>query len=95
MAADPGLLALVLPPLRDGLRLIEAYRPAAARLVTMPVTAYVGGSDPAVSVPDIAAWAALASADFDLRVLPGGHFSLRDQEGEIVSDIVGCLARIS
>ncbi|MGJ7874798.1 hypothetical protein [Streptomyces rochei] len=56
--------------------------PPPARLVTMPVTAYVGDSDPAVSVPDVAAWAALTSADFDLRVPPGGQFSLiRDQEG--------------
>ncbi|WP_416979254.1 thioesterase II family protein [Streptomyces sp. T028] len=92
VTADPELLALVMPSFRADLRLIEAYRPRGARPVTVPVTAYTGDADPGVPVPDVAAWAELAVGEFDVRVFPGGHFYLVDQEAEVVSDISERLA---
>ncbi|MFE0650827.1 thioesterase II family protein [Streptomyces sp. NPDC059534] len=88
---DPELLAVLLPSFRADLTLIETYRPAAARPVTVPVTAYVGDADPGVPVAHAAAWEGLTSAEFALRVFPGDHFSLV-QGAEIVTDVARVLA---
>lgn len=92
--ADPELLALLMPSFRADLRLIETYRPRGAWPVTVPVTAYTGDADPGVPVPDVAAWADLTASEFDVRVFPGGHFYLVDQEAEVVSDISERLALV-
>ncbi|WP_240138477.1 thioesterase II family protein [Streptomyces sp. MUM 178J] len=91
LTADPGLLPLLLPSMRADLKLIETYQPADARPVGIPLTAYVGDSDPGVPVSDAAAWSDRTSGDFDLRVFPGGHFYLAQQEAEVVKDITARL----
>ncbi|MEW1583173.1 alpha/beta fold hydrolase [Streptomyces microflavus] len=91
LTADPDLLPLLLPSLRGDLKLIETYRPTEARPVGVPVTAYVGDSDPGVPVSDAAAWRDRTSGDFDLRVFPGGHFYLVQQEAGIIEDIAARL----
>lgn len=92
--ADPELLALLMPSFRADLRLIETYRPHDIRPVTVPVTAYTGDADPGVPVTGVAAWADLAAGGFDVRVFPGGHFYLVDQESELVSDVSERLALV-
>ncbi|MEU8622524.1 alpha/beta fold hydrolase [Streptomyces sp. NPDC048623] len=94
VTADPELLALLMPSFRADLRLIETYRPGAARPVTVPVTAYTGDADPGVPLPDVAAWAELAAGEFAMRVFPGGHFYLVDRETEVVADISERLALV-
>ncbi|WP_418959843.1 thioesterase II family protein [Streptomyces tritici] len=91
LVAEPELLALLLPSFRADLTLIETYRPAGSRPVTVPLTAYVGDADPGVPVAHAAAWSDLTSAEFSLRVFPGDHFSLV-QGPEIVTDVAGVLA---
>ncbi|MEU8891472.1 alpha/beta fold hydrolase [Streptomyces sp. NPDC048442] len=87
LTADPDLLALVLPSFRADLTLIETYRPVGARPVTTSVTAYAGDADAGVPMADVAAWSALSTGDFDLRVFPGGHFYLVERESEVIEDI--------
>ena len=89
---DPELLRLVLPCVRADLRLIETYRPVRLPAVATPVTAYAGDADAHVSRDGVAAWNNLTSAEFNLRIFPGGHFYLVGQEREVVGDVCARLA---
>ncbi|WP_225829133.1 thioesterase II family protein [Streptomyces naphthomycinicus] len=90
--ADAELLRLVLPCVRADLRLIETYRPAHLPSLATPVTAYTGTADAHVPREGAAAWRDLTSAEFNLRVFPGGHFYLIGQEPEVVGDVCTRLA---
>ncbi|GAA2425470.1 alpha/beta fold hydrolase [Streptomyces macrosporus] len=90
--ADPDLLRLVLPCVRADLRLVETYRPVRLPPVATPVTAYAGAADAHVPREGAAAWSDLTSAEFNLRIFPGGHFYLMGQEPEVVGDVRARLA---
>ncbi|MEU9368228.1 alpha/beta fold hydrolase [Streptomyces avermitilis] len=90
--ADPDLLRLVLPCVRADLRLIETYRPARLPSIATPVTAYAGTTDAHVPREGVAAWGDFTSAEFNLRIFPGGHFYLVGQEPEVVGDVCARLA---
>ena len=74
--AEPDLLDLVLPTIRDDYRAIETYRFEAAPPLPCGITALVGDSDPKVGIDDAAAWSEHTLGRFDLRIFPGGHFYL-------------------
>ena len=56
------------------------------------MTAYAGDADAHVSRDGVAAWNNLTSAEFNLRIFPGGHFYLVGQEREVVGDVCARLA---
>jgi pyochelin biosynthetic protein PchC len=90
--ADPDLLRLVLPCVRADLRLIETYRPARTPPLATPVTAYAGIADAHVPQEEVAAWSDFTSTEFNMRIFPGGHFYLVDQEKAVVDDVCERLA---
>ncbi|TDC90509.1 alpha/beta fold hydrolase [Actinomadura sp. 7K507] len=89
---DPELRELVLPYVRNDFRLIEdyAHRPAGPRL-TVPITAIVGDGDPHVSAERAAGWADVTDGRFALRVLPGDHFYLTEQQPDVIAEILRTL----
>nr|AXL06119.1 thioesterase [uncultured bacterium] len=87
MLADPELLEMILPAIRSDYRAVETYRHDPGRTLDCPVTVLTGDSDPKVSVEEARAWAEHTTGPSDLRVLPGGHFFLVDQAGQVL-DIV-------
>jgi pyochelin biosynthetic protein PchC len=84
---DPELRELIMPAIRADFRVVQGYRPTHAGVVDAPVIGYVGDADTDVPVADVREWAAVTSAGFTHRVLPGGHFYLVDQEAELLRDI--------
>ncbi|MFJ7272317.1 thioesterase II family protein [Streptomyces sp. NPDC099050] len=84
---DPELLAMVMPALRADYGALGAYRWTAGSPLVSPLTVLVGDADPVVAVDEAAAWHDHTTGDFDLRVLPGGHFYLDDRTDE-VRDII-------
>jgi surfactin synthase thioesterase subunit len=74
---DESLLELVLPALRNDFAAIQAYD-ATSATVDCPIGAFVGESDPLVSVEQAAAWAGVTTAEAVLQVFPGGHFYLNE-----------------
>jgi medium-chain acyl-[acyl-carrier-protein] hydrolase len=91
--ADTELLGLVLPGLRADCRLAEAWRrdarirPPAS--LPCPLLAVAGDDDPFVKPGEVAAWEALAGAGFTARMLPGGHFYLRQDPAGLAALIDG------
>ncbi|MCX4987066.1 thioesterase II family protein [Streptomyces sp. NBC_00572] len=84
---DPELLAMVMPALRADYGALGTYRWSGGAPLAAPVTVLIGDADPVVAVDEAAAWHDHTSGDFDLRILPGGHFYLDDRTDE-VRDII-------
>jgi surfactin synthase thioesterase subunit len=81
---DPEVLRLVLPAVRADYRAIETYVYEPGPLLTCPVTAVIGDSDPRVNREEAEAWRLQTAGEFRLHVLPGGHFYLGEGAGGIV-----------
>ncbi|MET7639937.1 alpha/beta fold hydrolase [Streptomyces sp. NPDC005438] len=77
------LLRLVLPAIRGDYRAVETYRHRPEPPMGVPVTVLTGDVDPRVTEEEARAWAEHTGADFECRVLPGGHFYLYDHEAEV------------
>jgi pyochelin biosynthetic protein PchC len=89
--SDPALLELVLPSIRADFRLIETYHAERPVRIDSPITAFLGGEDANCPPERIRAWAELTGADFELRMFPGGHFYLEEQESVLVPQIASHL----
>ncbi|MFD8480079.1 thioesterase II family protein [Kitasatospora sp. NPDC059673] len=70
----------VLPALRDDLQLGEALcRAADGQTLNSRLLALAGRTDPIASPGGIAQWARYAAAGFELRMVEGGHFFVRER----------------
>ncbi len=91
---DPDLRELVLPALCSDFKAIADYKPRPGIPMHVPIVAYVGDRDPDVDAAAMTGWADLALYGFDLRVLPGDHFYLVDQQADLMRDINARLNRL-
>ncbi|WP_327313005.1 thioesterase II family protein [Streptomyces sp. NBC_01235] len=84
LLGDEELIRMILPALRGDYRAVETYRCAPGATVGCPVTVLVGDSDPKTSVDEAQDWEKHTTADFDLRVMPGGHFYLNSRAADVL-----------
>lgn len=75
---DPELQELFLPPLRADLEMIENYEHHEAPELDCPVSAFAGLQDEQLPPHLLLEWRRYTSGLFIPRVLPGGHFILRE-----------------
>ncbi|GLX50455.1 thioesterase [Streptomyces hygroscopicus subsp. hygroscopicus] len=80
---DEEVLRMVLPALRSDYTAIETYRATPSTVVTTPITALTGDTDPRVTPDEARAWRTHTTGPFDLKVFPGGHFYLTDRIAEL------------
>jgi surfactin synthase thioesterase subunit len=85
--ADHELMSLVLPALRADVRMSEEYLPPVRAAMPVPILALTGDADPDVTPDDAGGWAAATCAGFDLKVLPGGHFFIREAATEVLQAV--------
>lgn len=78
------LLNLLLPILRADFTLLETYVYRNQPPLPCPIQVYGGQQDTEVTIPDLAAWQQQTSCDFNLKLLPGGHFFLHSAQTELV-----------
>jgi surfactin synthase thioesterase subunit len=76
-----------LPVIRNDYRAIETYVAQTEQTLSCPVTAFVGASDPRVTLDEVRAWHQHTDADFQLRVFRGGHFYLTERQAETVASL--------
>lgn len=88
---DEELRPLLLPSLRADLRLLAGHDPEPGRTVRAPIVIYTGSTDKGVPVAQAALWARSTQGRSSLRVFPGGHFYLVDQEAELLADVSSML----
>ncbi|MFJ6198110.1 thioesterase domain-containing protein [Micromonospora sp. NPDC092111] len=88
----PELVELVLPLLRADFGRVDGYRYLAGEPLPVPVVAFSGRDDRAVTREHSAGWAEHTAAGFTLHELDGGHFFLHDRLPELLAVIRADLA---
>lgn len=76
LLAEPELLALVLPAIRNDYHLIETYRPTDASPLSCPVIVLVGDGDRELTARQAQDWATCTDAPPRVHTFPGDHFYL-------------------
>ncbi|GAA4835268.1 thioesterase II family protein [Saccharopolyspora rosea] len=87
LLSDEELLRLILPAVRGDYKAAETYRYQPGPDVNCPITAVIGDTDPKVTPAEARAWARHTTGEFALRVLPGGHFYLREHLSTVIDAI--------
>ncbi|MER5888548.1 alpha/beta fold hydrolase [Streptomyces sp. NPDC001941] len=75
----PELLRVVLPALRADYRAVDDYAHRPAAPLPCPLVALTGDRDERAGAAAVGAWEAETEGPFELHVLPGGHFYLKEQ----------------
>ena len=83
--ADPELLRVILPALREDAAIYRNYVYAEEPPLDCPIRAYGGTDDPNVRPEHLAAWAVETTAAFTVRMFPGGHFYLQSHRTEFLT----------
>lgn len=81
--AEPELMELLLPVLRADFTMLDEYVFADGEPLPVPVVAYAGRRDTAVSLADIHAWARHAGAGLTVHEVDGDHFFLHDEASRV------------
>jgi surfactin synthase thioesterase subunit len=96
---DPELKRWVLRTVRADFRALELATPIAADPFDLPIVAYGGRQDDAVSWSALEAWRTLTRREFTLRDFPGGHFFTQSHStllaNALTGDIDSCLGNAS
>lgn len=83
LLADEDLRAMLLPALRSDYRAIETYVHRGGAGLACSLTALGGDADPVTAVAEVEAWRPHTLGSFDLRIFPGGHFYLTENQTEL------------
>jgi surfactin synthase thioesterase subunit len=81
---DPELLELIIPALRNDLRLHEEYAPAYPPLADVPVLGVRGRDDRLIPGFAVREWARLTTGPFRYAEVPGGHMYLAEEHAELI-----------
>jgi medium-chain acyl-[acyl-carrier-protein] hydrolase len=71
---ERDLLRLFVSAMRADFTAYELYRMQDEPPLSIPITAFAGAEDTAVTAPSVEEWRLHTDDDFELRALPGGHF---------------------
>ncbi|GLF95629.1 thioesterase II family protein [Streptomyces yaizuensis] len=89
----PEWLAALLPVVRGDLLLCASSGNVERAPVPVPVHTFAGVDDRLVTVREIREWSAYTTRESENRVLPGGHFFIREQEAVFLEHLTGVLRR--
>jgi medium-chain acyl-[acyl-carrier-protein] hydrolase len=79
------LMKLFLPALRADLALRDGYEKREEPPLPIPITAFGGDRDAGVSVAELASWRDETTATFDLKIMSGGHFFIKEARREFLA----------
>ncbi|MGD0068425.1 MAG: alpha/beta fold hydrolase [Streptosporangiaceae bacterium] len=88
---DEEILRIALPAIRGDYEAIETYSYVPGRMLSCPITALTGDSDPKTPVAEADEWRLVTRGPFRIKVFSGGHFYLAQNapavNDEIAADI--------
>lgn len=91
---DDELLELVLPAIRSDYQAIETYPSRPGLVVGCPISVLTGDNDPTTTLPEAELWREHTTAEFRLRVFPGGHFYLTEHVPAVNAELTAELTRL-
>lgn len=83
-----GFTQWLLQDLRAGYRIRHAYE-ASTEPLPHPLIVFGGSDDFEAGEEDLDAWSRFTSSRFRRHTLPGGHFYLREQRAQFLSELAG------
>ena len=83
----PEWVELLMPTVRDDLRIVQSFRPTDEPPLPCPLYIFGGYEDPLVSPDALAAWSTLSALPQPVRLYRGGHFPFRSPEPALVAAI--------
>lgn len=83
----PDWLALLMPTVRDDLRIVQSCWPSDRPPLPCPVHIFGGLDDPLVPPNTLAGWSAHSIQPQPVRLYSGGHFLFRSPERELVAEV--------
>jgi medium-chain acyl-[acyl-carrier-protein] hydrolase len=84
VAQNAELVALLAPIVRADLELYETHQYRVEPPLDTPISALIGGRDPAVSVADMELWGRESRHELTLDVFDGGHFFVQSREAAVL-----------
>jgi surfactin synthase thioesterase subunit len=80
----PEWLELLMPTVRDDLRICQSYRPSDEPPLPCPLHVFGARRDPLVPPDTLAAWSSYSAQPQPVRLFAGGHFLFREPDPELV-----------
>jgi medium-chain acyl-[acyl-carrier-protein] hydrolase len=90
---DRELLALILPIFRADLTALETHRHEVQAPLDLPLSAFGGLDDHAVSRADLDAWSMHSTRSMTTRMFPGAHFFIESARAAVLTQLYGALAQ--
>lgn len=94
LMADPRMLEMTLPVLRNDLRALQQYRRRPDIRINAPIILMVAVDDPLVGLDKAMAWREHTSGGCAIHTFDGGHFYLEKHAGRVVAVIAQALRGI-
>jgi surfactin synthase thioesterase subunit len=91
---DEEILRMSLPAIRGDYQAIETYAYTAGRILSCPITALTGNSDPRTTIEQADAWRRHTEGPFRIKIFPGGHFYLNSNIPAVMAEIAADLEQV-
>lgn len=88
----PEWLELLVPTIRDDLRICRSYRPSGEPPLPCPLYVFGTDADPLVPPDTLAAWSTYSTQPQPVRLFAGDHFLFRRPDPELVSAVARVVA---
>jgi surfactin synthase thioesterase subunit len=87
--SSPGWLELLMPTVRDDLRICQSYRPSGEPPLPCPLHIFGGHDDPLAPPDTMAAWSNYSAQPQPVCLFAGGHFLFRQPDPRLVTAVAG------
>ena len=83
----PEWLELLMPTVRDDMRICQSYRPSGEPPLPCPLHIFGGHNDPLAPPDTMAAWSSYSAQPQPVRLFAGGHFLFRQPDPRLVTAV--------
>ena len=88
---EMSMMKIMAQTIRADLKMLESFRHDNAPPLDCPICAFGGTEDTQVTRAKLQGWQSMTNRAFGVRIFPGGHFYLRDQQRAVVQTVLSRL----